>query len=124
MGFEGLSLLWKMLWDIESPPENCEKERFWFSKSQNSKNWRDNDATLMLLLSIYVSVLLVWIAFSFAMFIRDRQWSFVEHLLRENDGMEHHIIETEIVGKRARGRQRRRMFEWMTTRLNVSNAKS
>ena len=58
------------------------------------------------------------------MFSRDRQLSFVEHLVRENDGMEHQIIETEMVGKRARGRPRKRMFEWMTTRLNVRNAKN
>ena len=55
--------------------------------------------------------------------IRARQWSFVGYLLRENDGMERHIIETETVGKRARGRQSMRMFDWMTTRLNVCNAK-
>ena len=34
--------------------------------------------------------------------IRARKWSFVGHLLRENDGMGRHI-ETEMVGKRARG---------------------
>ena len=54
---------------------------------------------------------------------RARQWAFVGHLLRENDGMEHHIIETEMVGKRTRGRQRMRMFDWMTARLTVLNAK-
>ena len=55
--------------------------------------------------------------------IRARQWSFVGYLLRENDGMERHIIETETVGKRARGRHSMRMFDWMTTRSNVCNAK-
>ena len=55
--------------------------------------------------------------------IRARQWSFVGYLLRENDGMERHIIETGMVSKRARGRQRMRMFDRMTTRLNVCNAK-
>jgi len=55
--------------------------------------------------------------------IRARQWSFVWHLLRENDGMERHIIETEMVSKRGKGRQRTRMFDWITTRLNMHNAK-
>ena len=48
--------------------------------------------------------------------ITARQWSFVGSLLRENDGMERHIVETEMVGKRARGRQRMRMFDRITTR--------
>ena len=34
--------------------------------------------------------------------IRGRQWRFVRHLLRETNGMERDIIETEIVGKRVR----------------------
>ena len=33
------------------------------------------------------------------------------------------MIEIEMMGKRARGRQRMRMFDWMATRLNVRNAK-
>ena len=45
------------------------------------------------------------------------------HLLREKDGIERHIIETEMVDKRERGRQRMRMFDWMATRFNVRNAK-
>jgi len=55
--------------------------------------------------------------------IRVRQWSFMGHLLRKNDGMEHHIIETEMVGKRLSGQQRIRMFDWVTMRLHVHNAK-
>ena len=34
--------------------------------------------------------------------IRMRLWRFMGHLLRENNGMEHHIVETEIMGKRER----------------------
>ena len=45
------------------------------------------------------------------------------NLLRKNYGMERHFLDTEMVGKRARGRQRMRMFYWMTTKLNVRNAK-
>ena len=45
------------------------------------------------------------------------------HLLSENNEIVHHFIETGMVGKRARGRQRMMMFEWMTTRLNVHNIK-
>ena len=39
------------------------------------------------------------------------------------NGMERHIIENELVGKRARGRQRMMVCDWMTTRLNVCNVK-
>ena len=34
--------------------------------------------------------------------IRKRQRKFVGHLLREEDGMERYIIETEMAGERAR----------------------
>ena len=33
------------------------------------------------------------------------------HILRENNGMERQIIETEMVGKKARGRQTMMMFD-------------
>ena len=50
---------------------------------------------------------------------RERQWSFVGHLLREHDGMECYIIETnhEQVGKRVKGRHRMEMCSWMKKRM-------
>ena len=47
--------------------------------------------------------------------IREKQWRFVGHLLREKSGIERHIIETEMAGKRATGRQSMMMFDWMRT---------
>ena len=45
------------------------------------------------------------------------------HLLRENNGIERHIRETEMVAKRAGGRKRMIMFDWMTMSLNVHTIK-
>ena len=50
--------------------------------------------------------------------IREKQRRFVGHVLREDDGMERN--RAELVGKRARGRQRMKMFNWMKKRLNLS----
>ena len=55
--------------------------------------------------------------------IRERQWRFAGHVLREQEGIERHIIETELEGRRARGRQRMKLFDWMKNRLNVKNEK-
>ena len=55
--------------------------------------------------------------------IRGRQWRFVKLLLRETNGMERNIIETELVSKRVRGRQRVMMFDWMTMKFNLYNVK-
>ena len=41
------------------------------------------------------------------------------HLLREDSGMERHVIVTELDGKRAKGRLRMKMLDWMKRRLNV-----
>ena len=37
--------------------------------------------------------------------IRGRQWKFIRHVLKEEDGIERHVIETPMTGKRARGGQ-------------------
>ena len=50
---------------------------------------------------------------------RERQWRFVSHLLREDSGMERHVIVTELDGKSAKGRPRMKMLDWMKRRLNV-----
>ena len=51
--------------------------------------------------------------------IRERQWRCVGHLLREDSGLERHVIVTELDGKSAKGRPRMKMFDWMKRRLNV-----
>lgn len=51
--------------------------------------------------------------------IKKRQWTFIGHLLTEDQGMERHIIETELGGKKAKGRQRIKMLDWMKNRLSV-----
>ena len=45
------------------------------------------------------------------------------YVLREDDGVERHIIETERDGKRARERQRIAMLDWMRRRANVRDEK-
>ena len=47
------------------PPENCVKEHFLVI---NMKETLDNNATLTLLLYVFISVLFVWIAFAFVIF--------------------------------------------------------
>ena len=39
--------------------------------------------------------------------------------LREDSGMERHVIVTELDGKSAKGRPRMKMLDWMKRRLNV-----
>ena len=53
--------------------------------------------------------------------IRGRQWKFIGHLLREEDGIERHIIETPMEGKRARGRQKIAFLDWMRKRANAQD---
>ena len=50
---------------------------------------------------------------------RERQWRFVGHLLREDSGMERHVIVTELDGKSAKGRPRMKMLDWTKRRLHV-----
>ena len=51
--------------------------------------------------------------------IRGRQWKFIRHVLREEDGIERHVIETPMEGKRARGRQRIAFLDWTRKRANA-----
>ena len=51
--------------------------------------------------------------------IRGRQWKFIRHVLKEEDGIERHVIETPMEGKRARGRQRIAFLDWMRKRANA-----
>ena len=55
--------------------------------------------------------------------IRKRQWKFVKHLLREEGGMERYIIETEMTGERARGRQRMKLLDWMMKKMDVRDGR-
>ena len=55
--------------------------------------------------------------------IRSRQLKFIGHVLREEDGIERHIIETPMEGKTARGRQRIAFLDWMRKRANVRDGK-
>ena len=51
--------------------------------------------------------------------IRRRQWRFVVHELRREEGIEKNILEAERTGKRARGRQRLKMLDWTMERFRV-----
>ena len=55
--------------------------------------------------------------------IRRRQWNFVGHVLRREGGIEKNILEAEMGGKRARGRQRLKMLDWMMERLRIKDGK-
>ena len=55
--------------------------------------------------------------------IRRRQWNFVGHVLRREGEIEKNILEAEMGGKRARGRQRLKMLDWMMERLRIKDGK-
>ena len=55
--------------------------------------------------------------------IRRRQWRFVGHDLRIEGGIEKNILEAEMTGKRARGRQRLKMVAWIMERTRVKDGK-
>ena len=52
-----------------------------------------------------------------------RQWSFIGLELRREGENEEKIMEAEIVGRRARGTQRPKIFDWMMKKLNVRDGK-
>ena len=54
--------------------------------------------------------------------IKRRQWRLIGHGLR-GGGTERNILEAEMAGKRARGRQRLKMLDWMMDRLRVEVGK-
>ena len=55
--------------------------------------------------------------------IRRRQWRFVGHELRREGGIEKNILKAEMKRKRARGRQRLKMLDWIMQRFRVKNGK-
>ena len=54
--------------------------------------------------------------------IRRRQWRCIGHELR-GGGIDRIILEAEMAGKRARGRQRLKMLDWMKERLRVEDCR-
>ena len=54
--------------------------------------------------------------------IRGRQWTCVGYELRRG-GIEKNILEAEITGKRARGRQRLKMLDWIMEKFRVKDGK-
>ena len=48
--------------------------------------------------------------------IKRRQWRFIGQELR-GGGIERNILEADMAGNRARGRQRLKMLDWMMERL-------
>ena len=44
-------------------------------------------------------------------------------MLRREGGIEKNILEAEMGGKRARGRQRLKMLDWMMERLRIKDGK-
>ena len=55
--------------------------------------------------------------------IRRRQWRFVGHELRREGGIEKNSLEAEMTGKRARGRLRLKMLDWIMERFRVKEGK-
>ena len=55
--------------------------------------------------------------------IRRRQWRFIGHELRTEGAIERNILEAETAGKRASGRQRLKMLDWMMERLRDKDGK-
>ena len=55
--------------------------------------------------------------------IRRRQWRFVGHKLRREGGIEKNVLEAEMTGKRARGRQRLKMLDWIMEKFRVKDVK-
>ena len=53
--------------------------------------------------------------------IRSKKWKFVGHKLRKQGGVEKNILQAEMAGERARGRQRLKMLRWMMERLRVKD---
>ena len=53
--------------------------------------------------------------------IRRRQWRFVGHELRREGVIEKNILEAEMTGKRARGRQRLKMLDWIMETFRVKD---
>ena len=51
---------------------------------------------------------------------RRRQWKFVGHELRR-EGIEKNILEADVGGRRARGRQRFMIPDWMMEKLRVKD---
>ena len=55
--------------------------------------------------------------------IRRRHWNFVRHVLRREGAIEKNILEAEMGGKRAKGRQKLKMLDWMMERLRIKDGK-
>ena len=55
--------------------------------------------------------------------IRKSQWRFAWHELRRKGGIENNILETEMTKKRARGRQRLKMLDWIMERFRAKDGK-
>lgn len=54
--------------------------------------------------------------------ISRRQWGFIKHELR-GGGIERKTMEVKMAGKRARGRERLKMLDWMMKKLGVRDGK-
>ena len=54
---------------------------------------------------------------------RRRRWGFIGHELRREWGLKRQIVDAEIAGKRARGRLRSKMLDWMMKKLDVRDGK-
>nr|BDT61653.1 MAG: reverse transcriptase [Marsupenaeus japonicus endogenous nimavirus] len=53
--------------------------------------------------------------------IKLRQLNFIGRELRKEGGIEKNIMKAEMAGKRARGRQRSKMLDWMTKEFNIKD---
>ncbi|ROT60779.1 endonuclease-reverse transcriptase [Penaeus vannamei] len=97
---------------IKAMEGRLEAAEMWFYRRRLRTSWKQKVTKEEVLKKMKTKRLLIDT-------IKKRQWIFIGHLLREDQGMERHIIETELGGKRAKGRQRMKMLDWMKNRLSV-----
>ena len=86
----------------------------WFYRQMLRISWTERVSNAEVLRRMKVDCLLMRT-------IKERQCRIVGHPLRENKGIERHILENETDGRRARGRQRLRMLDWMCRAMGVDS---
>ena len=103
-------------WTISKKSEKrLEAAEMWFWRRMMRISWTEKLSTDEVLSKVGMKRGLLNIA-------RKKQWSFIGHELRRG-GIEKNIIEAEMAGKRARGRQRLKMLDWMMRKLCVKEEK-
>ena len=92
--------------------DRLEATEMWFYRRMLRISWTERVSNTDVLRRMGVERLLMRT-------IKERQCRFIGHLLRETEGVERHILENEADGRRARGRQRTKMLDWMRKEMGV-----